>query len=50
MPNVHCNFCFKGNEEVKILIAGINVFICNECVQHCNEIIAEEDKKEQANA
>ncbi len=37
-----CSFCGKGREEVKKLIAGPAVFICNECVDLCNEIIAEE--------
>ena len=37
-----CSFCGKGQDEVKKLIAGPSVFICNECVDLCNEIIAEE--------
>jgi ATP-dependent Clp protease ATP-binding subunit ClpX len=37
-----CSFCGKGQEEVKKLIAGPSVYICNECVDLCNEIIAEE--------
>ena len=37
-----CSFCGKGQEEVKKLIAGPSVFICNECVDLCNEIISEE--------
>ena len=37
-----CSFCGKGQEEVKKLIAGPSVFICNECVDLCNEIIVEE--------
>ncbi len=37
-----CSFCGKGQEEVRKLIAGPSVFICNECVDLCNEIIAEE--------
>lgn len=43
-----CSFCGKGQDEVKKLIAGPSVFICNECVDLCNEIIAEEweDSKE----
>ena len=43
-----CSFCGKGQDEVKKLIAGPSVFICNECVDLCNEIIAEEweDAKE----
>ncbi|MEW6068204.1 MAG: ATP-dependent Clp protease ATP-binding subunit ClpX [Nitrospirota bacterium] len=36
-----CSFCGKGHDEVKKLIAGPTVFICNECVELCNEIIAD---------
>ncbi|MEW6214355.1 MAG: ATP-dependent Clp protease ATP-binding subunit ClpX [Nitrospirota bacterium] len=36
-----CSFCGKGHNEVKKLIAGPSVFICNECVALCNEIIAD---------
>lgn len=36
-----CSFCGKGHEEVKKLIAGPTVYICNECVELCNEIIAD---------
>jgi ATP-dependent Clp protease ATP-binding subunit ClpX len=39
---IKCSFCGKGQEEVKKLIAGPSVYICNECVDLCNEIIAEE--------
>ncbi len=37
-----CSFCGKGQEEVKKLIAGPTVYICNECIELCNEIIADE--------
>ena len=38
-----CSFCEKDNAEVRHLIAGPNgVFICNECVAKCNEILAKE--------
>ncbi len=36
-----CSFCGKGHAEVKKLIAGPTVYICNECVDLCNEIIAD---------
>jgi len=36
-----CSFCGKGHSEVKKLIAGPTVYICNECVELCNEIIAD---------
>lgn len=38
----NCSFCGKSQHEVKKLIAGPSVFICNECVDLCNEILAEE--------
>jgi ATP-dependent Clp protease ATP-binding subunit ClpX len=37
-----CSFCGKGEEATARLIAGPNVFICDECVALCNEILAEE--------
>jgi len=40
--SLKCSFCGKSQDEVKKLIAGPSVFICNECVDLCNEIIAEE--------
>ena len=39
---VYCSFCGKGQDEVKKIIAGNNVFICNECVALSQEIISEE--------
>ncbi|KKL56600.1 hypothetical protein LCGC14_2243780 [marine sediment metagenome] len=38
----HCSFCGRAQEEVKKLIAGPTVYICDECVGLCNEIIADE--------
>jgi ATP-dependent Clp protease ATP-binding subunit ClpX len=43
-----CSFCGKNQEEVKKLIAGPSVYICDECIGLCNEIIAEEYEKEEA--
>jgi len=40
--SLYCSFCGKGQHEVKKLIAGPTVFICNECVELCNDIIHEE--------
>ncbi len=37
-----CSFCGKHQKEVKKLIAGPAVYICNECVQLCHKIITEE--------
>ncbi len=39
--SLKCSFCGKGHDEVKKLIAGPTVYICNECVELCNEIIAD---------
>ena len=39
---LHCSFCGKSQHEVKKLIAGPSVFICDECVELCNDIIREE--------
>tara|TARA_Y100000994_G_scaffold125943_1_gene103376 strand:+ start:1203 stop:2450 length:1248 start_codon:yes stop_codon:yes gene_type:complete len=41
-----CTFCGKGQDEVRKLIAGPSVYICNECVDLCNDIIEEEVKAE----
>ncbi|MDD2558479.1 MAG: ATP-dependent Clp protease ATP-binding subunit ClpX [Desulfuromonadaceae bacterium] len=40
--NLTCSFCGKGQEAVKKLIAGPSVYICDECIDLCQEIIAEE--------
>lgn len=47
MENIElcCSFCGKSKEEVKKLIAGPTVFICNECVALCADIIREDSKK-----
>lgn len=42
-----CSFCGKGQEEVKKLIAGPTVYICDECIDLCNDIIAEESRLEE---
>ncbi len=43
-----CSFCGKSQEEVRKLIAGPTVYICDECIELCNDIIAEETKLEEA--
>ena len=43
-----CSFCGKSQDEVKKLIAGPSVYICDECIQLCNEIVAEENVLETA--
>lgn len=46
--NLICSFCGKSQDEVKKLIAGPTVYICDECIELCNDIIAEETKLEEA--
>ena len=41
-----CSFCGKKQSQVKKLIAGPNIYICNECVDLCNDILVEEEKSE----
>jgi len=43
-----CSFCGKSQDEVKKLIAGPTVYICDECIELCNDIIDEEAKLDQA--
>ena len=40
--NLYCSFCGKSQHEVKKLIAGPSVFVCDECIELCNEIIHDE--------
>ena len=46
---LYCSFCGKSQHEVKKLIAGPSVFICDECVELCNDIICEEISKDTTN-
>jgi ATP-dependent Clp protease ATP-binding subunit ClpX len=46
--NLSCSFCGKSQREVRKLIAGPTVYICDECIKLCNDIIAEEAEKEEA--
>ena len=48
--NLSCSFCGKSQREVKKLIAGPTVYICDECIELCNDIIAEEYGQEEAPA
>ncbi len=43
-----CSFCGKNQKEVKKLIAGPSVYICNECITLCGEIIEDEEKEKQS--
>nr|MBA2606051.1 ATP-dependent Clp protease ATP-binding subunit ClpX [Acidobacteriota bacterium] len=45
---LRCSFCGKSQNEVKKLIAGPSVYICNECIDICNEIINDDEQTEAA--
>jgi len=47
---LHCNFCGKSQKEVKKLIAGPGVYICDECIELCNDIIFEDSMKSNTKA
>jgi ATP-dependent Clp protease ATP-binding subunit ClpX len=47
---LNCNFCGKSQREVKKLIAGPGVYICDECIELCNEIIFEDSVKSVSKA
>ena len=42
-----CSFCGKSQNDVRKLIAGPTVYICDECIALCNDIIAEEVEKDE---
>ena len=44
---LYCSFCGKSQHEVRKLIAGPSVFVCDECVELCNDIIREELEEKQ---
>ena len=44
---LYCSFCGKSQHEVRKLIAGPSVFICDECVELCNDIIREEVSRQR---
>jgi ATP-dependent Clp protease ATP-binding subunit ClpX len=44
--HLRCSFCGKSKETVKKFISGPSVYICNECISLCNEILAEEEDRE----
>lgn len=48
--SLNCNFCGKSQREVKKLIAGPGVYICDECIELCNEIIFEDSVKSASKA
>jgi ATP-dependent Clp protease ATP-binding subunit ClpX len=45
---LYCSFCGKSQHEVRKLIAGPSVFVCDECVELCNDIIREEMQEKAA--
>jgi hypothetical protein len=45
-PVLRCSFCNKDQNDVRKLIAGPTVFICDDCVEICNEIIADDNRFE----
>src|SRR3974390_2001260 len=47
---LYCSFCGKSQHEVKKLIAGPSVFICDECIELCNDIIRDEAPAEGGQA
>ena len=44
---LHCSFCGKSQNEVKKLIAGRGVYICDECIDVCTSIVADELAEEK---
>lgn len=50
MDSVHCSFCGKSQDEVKKIVAGPGVYICNECVALCQEIIDQELAEDRKNS
>ena len=47
---LYCSFCGKSQHEVRKLIAGPSVYVCDECVELCNDIIREEMEEESTTA
>jgi ATP-dependent protease Clp ATPase subunit len=43
-PIVYCSFCGKSQHDVRTIIVGPKVFICNECVAICNKVLRDESK------
>ena len=47
VKELYCSFCSKGQKEAAKLIAGPSVYICDECIELCNEILEEEEFKDK---
>src|SRR2546423_5080830 len=48
--HLRCSFCGKSEDSVRKFISGPSVYICNECIALCNEILAEDEEREVAEA
>jgi ATP-dependent Clp protease ATP-binding subunit ClpX len=48
--HLRCSFCGKSKDSVRKFISGPSVYICNECITLCNEILAEDEEREVADA
>ncbi|MGI8400852.1 MAG: ATP-dependent Clp protease ATP-binding subunit ClpX [Gemmatimonadaceae bacterium] len=48
--HLRCSFCGKSKDSVRKFISGPSVYICNECIARCNEILAEDEEREVAEA
>ncbi|HVX88713.1 MAG TPA: ClpX C4-type zinc finger protein, partial [Gemmatimonadales bacterium] len=46
--HLRCSFCGKSKDSVRKFISGPSVYICNECITLCNEILAEDEEREVA--
>lgn len=45
---IHCSFCGKRDDEVEVLVAGPTVFICDGCVEICQQVVTEDRAKRRA--
>src|SRR4051812_46851925 len=48
--HLRCSFCGKSKDSVRKFISGPSVYICNECIALCNEILAEDEERDVAEA
>src|SRR5438034_9073517 len=48
--HLRCSFCGKSKDSVRKFISGPSVYICNECIALCNEILAEDEEREVSEA
>ena len=48
--HLRCSFCGKSKDSVRKFISGPSVYICNECIALCNEILAEDEEREASEA